>query len=127
MTTSLVTVRINKLWIPVNGNFKDEAFAKGDKGIKNNALAASLRYPRSGAPNIVAVKQYDLPGGDHDAILSDPKDEDADEYFDKLLFREEVTDRTVLHLAVTKYDRESKFDKFLAGIFAAVFSAGSRR
>ncbi len=124
MPTKLVTIRINRFWIPVNGNFEDETFAKGDKGIKNNALAASLRYPRSGAPNIVAVKQYDLPGGNHDAILFDSSDEDADEYFDKLLFREEVSDRTVLHLAVTKYDSEGKFAKWMSGLFTAILSAG---
>lgn len=124
MSTKLVTIRIKKFLVPVNGNFDDEGPAHGDKGIKNNALAASLRYPRSGAPNIVAMKQYDLPGGNRDALLFDPTDEDSDEYFDTLLFREEVTERTVLHLAVTKHTGESKFGKFLSGLFAAIFSAG---
>lgn len=122
MSQKLVTIRIKNLVVESNGNFDDEHFAHDDEqGLKNNSLMASLKYPRSGAPNVVAVKQFDL-GNNDPARLIDA--DHPDEFFDPLLFREEVTDYTVLHLGVTKLDAEGKATKIFLSLLSVLLKAG---
>ena len=122
MSKKLLTVVIEELIANSNGDFPDATPSDdADQGLKNNALSASLRYPRSGAPQITSAKQYDLANG-KPATLLDPQH--PDNFFDPLLFREEVIDRTVLNLKLTDRDAASGFEKFLLGVFSAVLGAG---
>ncbi len=122
MSKKLVTIRIKELKVDVNGNFDGENFAHDDdKGLKNNALTASLKYPRSGAPSLLTVKQYDLVNKTPATLLDS---EQPDPFFDPLLFREEVLDRTVLHVAVTKLDASGGASKFFLGLLATILTAG---
>lgn len=122
MSKKLLTVVIEELVVRSNGDLPgDKPSDDPDKGLKNNALSASLRYPRSGAPQIASIKQYDLVN-DKPAVLIDP--DRPDSFFDPLLFREEVIDRTALNLKVTDRDAASGFEKFLLSIFATVLGAG---
>jgi hypothetical protein len=122
MSRKLLTVVIQELVVNVNGDIPgDKPDDDPDTGLKNNALSASLRYPRSGVPQLTSTKQYDLEDG-KPAILLDPTHPDS--FFDPLLFREEVIDRTVLNLSVTDRDAASGFEKFLLGLFSTVLGAG---
>jgi hypothetical protein len=122
MTKKLLTVVIKELVVNTNGDIPGSKPSDDpDSGLKNNALSASLRYPRSGAPQVTSTKQYDLENG-KPAVLLDPDHPDA--FFDPLLFREEVLDRTVLSLKVTDRDAASGFEKLLLGLFSAVLGGG---
>jgi hypothetical protein len=122
MSRKLLTVVISELVVNSNGDIPgDKPSDDPDTGLKNNALSASLRYPRSGAPQVTSTKQYDLLNG-KPATLLDP--DQPDTFFDPLLFREEVIDRTVLNLNVTDRDAASGFEKFLLGVFSTVLGAG---
>src|ERR1035437_8026413 len=125
MSKKLLTVVIEELIANSNGDFPDATPSDdADQGLKNNALSASLRYPRSGAPQITSAKQYDLANG-KPATLLDPQH--PDNFFDPLLFREEVIDRTVLNLKLTDRDAASGFEKFLLGVFSRCWELALRR
>lgn len=121
MPKKLVTVRIKSLTVDTNGNFPDEGFAQdADHGLKNNSLMASLKYPRSGAPNVLAVKQYHLVNHVPANLIDD---QHPDQFFDPLLFREEVVGHTNLHLGLTKLDATGKGAKILLNVLAVVLGA----
>jgi hypothetical protein len=122
MSKKLLTVVLEELVVDTNGDLAGERPSDDPaSGARNNALTASLRYPRSGAPQIISTRQYDLVNGKPATLLdaSNP-----DEFFDPLLFREEVLDRTVLNLKVTDRDAAAGFEKFFLAVFSTVLGAG---
>ena len=122
MPKKLLIIRIQELVVTSNGDFPGEKPSHNDElGLKNNALIASLKYPRSGAPQVLSVKQYDLVDG-KPAYLLDEKI--PDEFFDKLLFHEEVLDQTLLQVKVTNFDSTGKVVKFFLKLFSVILGAG---
>lgn len=119
MSRKLLTVRVEELVVKSNGDFPGTRPSHDDDlGLKNNSLIAALTYPRSGAPLVLSVKQYDLENGKPASLVS------SDPFFDPLLFREEVLDRSVLTLRVTNLDQAGKAAKFFLKIFSVVLGAG---
>ncbi len=122
MATKQLIIRIVDLKVTSNGDFPGTKPSHDDDlGLKNNSLMASLTYPRSGASQVMSVKQYDLADGSA-AVLVNP--EDPDPFFDPLLFREDVDDQTVLNVKVTNFDESGKATKFFLALFGVVFGAG---
>ena len=122
MATKLVTIRITHLVVTSNGDFPGENPSHdAELGLKNNSLLASLTYPRSGASQVLSAKQYDL-ANSVPAQLLDP--DTPDNFFDTLLFREDVDDQTMLHLKVTNFDGSGKGTKFFFKLFSVVLGAG---
>jgi len=122
MATKKLVIRILDLKVNSNGDFPGTKPSHDDDlGLKNNSLMASLTYPRSGASQVLSVKQYDLANGTP-AVLIDP--DHPDPFFDSLLFREDVDDQTVLNVKVTNLDESGKAGKFFLALFGAVFGAG---
>lgn len=122
MSKKLLVVRIQELVVSSNGDYPGERPSRNDElGLKNNSLMASLKYPRSGAPQVVSIKQYDLVSGSPAHLLDERT---PDEFFDNLLFREEVLDQTVLHLTITNFDATGKVVKFFLKLFSVIIGAG---
>jgi hypothetical protein len=119
MPQKLLIVRITELVVVSNGDFPGSRPSHDDDlGLKNNSLIATLTYPRSGAPQVLSVKQYDLEDSKPATLVAD------DEFFDSLLFREEVFDRTVLRIKVTHLDESGKAGKFFLKLFSVIVGAG---
>ncbi len=119
MARKLFAIRLQELVVDSNGDFPGANPSHDDDlGLKNNALIASLTYPRPGAPQVISVKQYDLENGKAATLTVD------DEFFDPLLFREDVLDRTVLSVKVTNLDESGKAGKFFLKVFSVVLGAG---
>jgi hypothetical protein len=82
---------------------------------------ASLTYPRSGASQVMSVKQYDLVNG-QSAVLLDA--DNPDPFFDPLLFRKDIDDQMLLNVKFTNFDESGKATKFFLALFGVIFGAG---
>jgi hypothetical protein len=69
----------------------------------------------------MSVKQYDLVDG-KSAVLVDANN--PDQFFDPLLFREDVDTQSVLNVKITNLDEGGKATKFFLAVFGAIFGAG---
>jgi hypothetical protein len=118
MLKKLLVVKVESVTLPFTGLLPGEqAKPAGDSEPKRNALAATLQYPRSGAPSVATVMPLDLRPGT--ALRRDLGD-----FFDSGLFKEEVQGETILEIEITESDTSSVFEKALVQAFAAVFGAG---
>jgi hypothetical protein len=95
----------------------EEARAAGEGCETRNALAATLLYPRSGAPSVATVMSLDLQPG---VALN----RDIGDFFDSGLFKEEVQGETILEIGIIERDMSSAFEKALLQIFTTVLSTG---
>jgi hypothetical protein len=116
MSKKLLTVTIESITVFSNGDVPGAKPASGDEK-KNNAVVASLKYPRSGAPEVVSGLQFDLTNNESPKL-------DLADFFDSGLFKEEVQDETILQIKVTDRDVSSKAEKVLLSVLSVVFSAG---
>ncbi len=82
---------------------------------KDNALAATLTYPRSGSSQVVSVRTFDLESG------KAAKLPDTDDFLKSGLFKELVQGETTLQLAVTDKDSRNRFLLFFRTVAASVF------
>lgn len=119
MSKILLRVNIEKIWVKSNGDLpkKENADEDDKKAQKNNAIVATMVYPRSGAPNVISTKMVDLQN-------NKVKNFDLEDFWDSGLFKEEVDGETKLRIQVTDRDKISKFDKVFTTIFSALMGAG---
>ncbi len=115
MPRTLVEIQLDSLKVISNGDLPKDKKPVKPKGTgkENNVLMATLVYPRSGAPNVVSTKAIDL----KDDQVYAPKG-----YWKKLLFKEEIQDRSVLKIEVLDRDEVSKVAKFFVAIFNTILS-----
>lgn len=119
MSKILLRVNIEKIWVKSNGDLpkKENADEDDKKAQKNNAIVATMVYPRSGAPNVISTKMVDLQN-------NKVKSFNLEDFWDSGLFKEEVDGETILRIQVTDRDEISKFDKVFTTIFSALMGAG---
>lgn len=119
MSKILLRVNIEKVWVKSNGDLpkKENADEHDKKAQKNNAIVATMVYPRSGAPNVISTKMVNLQN-------NKVKSFDLEDFWDSGLFKEEVDGETKLRIQVTDRDKISKFDKVFTTIFSALMGAG---
>jgi hypothetical protein len=118
-----LTIRIRELVVDSNGDFPGTKPSHNDDlGLRNNSLMASLTYPRSGASQVLSVKQYDLEDGKPARLVDE---DNPSPFFDPLLFREDVQDQTVLNIKVTNLDESGKAEKFFLTLLGTIFGAGA--
>ncbi len=118
MPSKLVTVKVESVMLHYTGLLPGEhPNPNPDNPDKKNVLTATLLYPRSGAPTVASVLQFDL-------APDVPATPDLTDFFDSGLFKEEVLDETILEIEVVERDTSSVFEKALLQIFATLFSAG---
>lgn len=116
MSKKLLTVTIESVVVFSNGDVPSgKPASAGEK--KNNAVVASLKYPRSGAPEVMSALQVDLTN-------NEPPKLDLNDFFSCGLFKEEVQDETILQVKVTDRDEAGKVEKFLLKLLSVVVGAG---
>lgn len=84
----------------------------------DNALVATLDYPRSGTSKISCFRALRLAPGVPAPDLGDPG-----EFLDSGLFKEEVQGETVLRIRITDMDRKNPTLQFLRKLLRGAFSA----
>ena len=114
MSKKLLRVLIEDLVVFSNGDVPGEAPAQ-DGDLENNAVFASLRYPRSGVPEAVSVVQIDLKNNQSPETLN------VNDFFsDSGLFKEEVQDETILKIKVTNRDSRSRLAEIVGKALGGV-------
>jgi hypothetical protein len=116
VSKKLLTVQIESLVVFSNGDVPG-ALQNQDETNKRNVLTATLLYPRSGAPNIASVLQFNLQNHQSPAF-------DLGDFFKSGLFKEEVLDETILQININDRDIPGNIDKAMLKIFTTLLAAG---
>lgn len=117
MSKKLLTVKVESLKLAYTGLLPGEHPSPNPGNPnKKNALTATLLYPRSGAPTVASLMQFDLTPN----VAATPN---LDDFFDSGLFKEEVLDETILELEIVERDTSTVFEKALLQVFATLFGA----
>jgi hypothetical protein len=118
MVKKLLIVKVESVKLPFTGMLPGEKPKPAGVGQESrNALAATLLYPRSGAPSVATVMPLDL--RPREAL-----ERDLGDFFDSGLFKEEVQGETILEIEITERDVSSAFEKAMLQVFATVLSTG---
>lgn len=110
MQRALFTITINELVVLSNGDLP------GASGKKNNALLATLEYPRSGAPSVLSTRLFDLAD-------NTPVTFEDDTFWTRGLFKEEIQGSSRLKIVITDRDETSKIQLFFTKFVAALMGA----
>lgn len=88
-------------------------------------LSVSLSYPNALTPTRSSVKALKLKdNSDIDfATARDPDTNLPYTYADRVIFKESIHGKTMLQVGMATVHKTSKLEKFLAGLFGAVFGA----
>ncbi|HLI85776.1 MAG TPA: hypothetical protein VKV17_17815 [Bryobacteraceae bacterium] len=118
MLKKVLIVKVESVTVPFTGLLPGEQPKPAADGQpKRNALAATLLYPRSGAPSVATVMPLDL--RPQTALRRDLGD-----FFDSGLFKEEVQGETILEIEITESDVHSALEKALIQVFTTLLSTG---
>ena len=117
----LLRVNIEEITVTTNGDsLLDSPSTKKEKKspkTDNNAIVATLVYPRPGAPTVVSTKTLNLrPRVEHRFVLKD--------FWNSGLFKEEVLDETILKIQITDRDGKSKLAQFFLKVFSTALGTG---
>lgn len=111
MARALFTISIESIQVVSNGDDPGQH----DKG-KNNAIVASLEYPRSGAPSVLSTRLLDLVS--NTSYVFAPKT-----FWTAGLFKEEIQGSSRLKIVVTDRDKTPTIEKFFTRFVAALMGA----
>ena len=116
MAKKLLEISLNKLRIEENGEVT--------RREGRNVLTASLIYPARGKRLVTTVKSLKL--GDHQEVDfvggKDPATGRRYTWADRILFKEEIVDHSLLVVQLTNVAVPAKLEKFLAGVFTTIFA-----
>jgi len=116
MARGILRLAVKEITVEWNGD-DTEGKKPGAGSEKNNAIVASLRYPRSGAPAVVSSLAADLESG----VLAQF---DLGDFWKSGLFKEEMDSETVLTIQVLDRDATSKVAKVIASLSGTILTAG---
>jgi len=110
----MVVVKIKELKVLSNGDHKK----KPDSGDEeNNAVVATLEYPRAGASEVVSTFPVNLQNKKKfTPTLSN--------FWKSGLFKEELVDQARLRVKITDRDEPSKFAQVFGKLFGALMGVG---
>src|SRR5579875_2428647 len=120
MARKTLRVYLEKILLNCNG-MQPPGIASPATEQAHNLIVATLKYPRSGAPTVASVKQVRLLNGVPVSYLPA-----ANNFWDRLLFKEDVDDETELQIHVTNHTDPSKtaeWVKQLLGLGTKVLAA----
>lgn len=117
MARALLRVYLESLTVTSNGDVPGDKTPSPDDEERNNAVFATLRYPRSGAPSVASKIEADLQDGVERKF-------DCTDFWKSGLFKEVVDGETVLTIQVIDRDRVSTLDKLVLKVFGAALGAG---
>lgn len=114
MAKRLLLLTIESINVFQNGDVPGQGAPAGEE--KRNAVMASLKYPRSGAPSVTSGQQFNL-------VDNVPLKPDQSDFFQCGLFKEEVQDETILQLKLTDTDKASKWEAFFLKLVSGLVGA----
>jgi hypothetical protein len=100
MVKRILLVSIESINVFQNGDVLGQGAPAGKD--KRNALMASLKYPRSGAPSVTSGQHFDLTN-------NVPLKPDQTDFFQCGIFKEEVQDETILQVKLTDTDESGSY------------------
>jgi hypothetical protein len=107
---AIVRVELVSAFVESNGDPPEDIITIAEE--KNNAIVATLKYPRSGAPSVVSSFPVNLKSGVEISFTGD--------FFERGLFKEEVQGETELELVITDRDEPNKLDQLLGQLFSVL-------
>lgn len=117
MIKKLLKIYLKSIKVEKNGDLPFESHPTEGDEEKNNAVIATLVYPRSGAAAVTSAKYVDM-NNDKELVLN------TADFWESGLFKEEVQDETILKIQVADRDKISKFVKFLTMFTKTLMGAG---
>jgi hypothetical protein len=113
------TIEVLLKRVQIGQNGEDEIAAAA------TLLSASLAYPNEITPTRTSVKALKLKdNADIDfSAGTDPATNAPYTYADRVVFKETIRGKTALTVALATVHKTPKLEKFLAGVFGAVFGA----
>jgi hypothetical protein len=117
MKRKLLRIYVKSIKVEKNGDLPFESQTTENDEEKNNAIIATLVYPRSGAPAVTSTKYCDLKNGKKLTF-------DTNDFWKSGLFKEEVQGETILKIMVADRDKISKFSRFLVKLTKTLMGTG---
>ncbi len=122
MSKKIVEISLKSIWVKQNGEIEA-------KKAGSNELVITLHHPSPGRPKVTTITPLKLMDGeaksiDFETVVDEETKKKKYDYFDRILFKEEIYDQTKLTVLLTHTDKPTPVEKFATGLlFNAIWGA----